>query len=105
MLLHVETKLLDGVHLLRYKALAADAYCDENGLPQINPVMLVIARSIEEAVEFQAVLDSNSFDGGLWIGKTLLVHSKLTGEVTAVLPSIGPARSGRTLLLQFAAGV
>ncbi|MFB7934738.1 DEAD/DEAH box helicase family protein [Streptomyces sp. NPDC056039] len=76
----VETKLLDGVNLLRYKGQAVDAYCDENGLPRVNPVMLVIARNIEEAEEFQAVLDSGSFDGGAWVGKTLLIHSKLTGD-------------------------
>ncbi|MEY9949515.1 DEAD/DEAH box helicase family protein [Kitasatospora sp. GAS1066B] len=76
----VETKLLDGVNLLRYKTQAADAYCDENDLPRVNPVMLVIARSIQEAGEFQDVLDSNTFDGGAWVGKTLLVHSRLTGE-------------------------
>jgi len=76
----VETKLLDGVNLLRYKARAANAYCEENDLPRVNPVMLVIAQSIEEVEEFQAVLDSGTFDGGSWIGKTLLVHSRLTGE-------------------------
>lgn len=76
----VETKLLDGVNLLRYKGQAADAYCDENDLPRVNPVMLVIARNIEEAEEFRDVLDSVSFDGGSWVGKTLLIHSKLTGE-------------------------
>lgn len=75
----VETKLLDGVNLLRYKAQAAEAYCIENDHPRVNPVILVIARSIEEAEEFRAVLDSTAFDGGAWIGKTLLVHSKLTG--------------------------
>ncbi len=75
----VETKLLDGVNLLRYKAQAAEAYCDESDHPRVNPVMLVIARSIEEAEEFRAVLDSTAFDGGAWNGKTLLVHSKLTG--------------------------
>jgi type III restriction enzyme len=76
----IETKLLDGVNLLRYKAQAADQYCQEQGLSRVNPVMLVIARNIEEAEEFQGVLDSNSFDGGAWVGKTLLVHSKLTGD-------------------------
>ncbi|MBV9025515.1 MAG: DEAD/DEAH box helicase family protein [Streptomycetaceae bacterium] len=76
----VETKLLDGVNLLRYKGQAANAYCDENDLPRVNPVMLVIARNIEESEEFQAVLDTNTFDGGAWVGKTLLIHSKLTGE-------------------------
>ncbi|MCX4675556.1 DEAD/DEAH box helicase family protein [Streptomyces sp. NBC_01433] len=76
----VGTKLLDGVNLLRYKGQAADAHCDENGLSRVNPVMLVIARNIEEAEEFQDVLDTASFDGGAWVGKTLLIHSKLTGD-------------------------
>ncbi|WP_425838308.1 DEAD/DEAH box helicase family protein [Streptomyces fractus] len=75
-----ETKLLDGVSLLRYKTAAVDAYCVEQDLPRVNPVMLVIAGSIEEAREYQDVLDSTSFDAGSWAGKTLLVHSKLTGE-------------------------
>ncbi|OKK18131.1 hypothetical protein AMK16_17370 [Streptomyces sp. CB00455] len=76
----IETKLLDGVNLLRYKGQAADAHCDENDLPRVNPVMLVIAQSIDEAEEFQNVLDTASFDGGSWIGKTLLIHSKLAGD-------------------------
>ncbi|MFG2779228.1 DEAD/DEAH box helicase family protein [Streptomyces prunicolor] len=75
-----ETKLLDGVNLLRYKAAAADAYCVEHALLRVNPVMLVIAGSIEEAQEYQDVLDSTSFDAGSWVGKTLLVHSKLTSD-------------------------
>ena len=76
----VDTKLLDGVNLSRYKGQAANAYCDENDLPRVNPVMLVIARSIDEAEEFQNVLDSGAFDGGTWVEKTLLIHSKLTGD-------------------------
>lgn len=76
----IGTKLLDGVNLLRYKGQAANAHCDENDLPRVNPVMLVIARNIEEAEEFQNVLDTASFDGGSWVGKTLLIHSKLTGD-------------------------
>jgi type III restriction enzyme len=76
----VETKLLDGVSLLRLKQTAADQFCRENDLPRLNPVMLVIARDIGEAEEFRDVLDSVSFDQGRWAGKTLLVHSKLTGD-------------------------
>lgn len=75
-----ETKLLDGVTLLRFKERVAESYCADQGLSPIHPVMLVIAKSIEEAEEFQRILDSVSFDGGSWVGKTLLVHSKLTGE-------------------------
>jgi type III restriction enzyme len=76
----LETKLLDGVNLLCYKGQAADAYCEENDLFRVNPIMLVIAQNIEEAEEYQTVLDSGSFDRGAWVGKTLLIHSKLTGD-------------------------
>ncbi|RZT83860.1 type III restriction enzyme [Pseudonocardia sediminis] len=74
------TKLLDGVTLLRYKQRLAHARCDEEGIPRINPVMLVIAQDTAEADRFQKLLDSESFDNGAWIGRTLLVHSNLKGN-------------------------
>lgn len=74
------TQLLDGVNLLRIKARLADAYCQEQGLPPVNPAMLVIAQTIAEAEEYRDLIDSSSFDGGAWVGTTLLVHSKLTGD-------------------------
>lgn len=73
-----ETKLLDGVTLLRHKEQALTAYCEENGLPKVNPVMLVIARDTAEAERYRSVLDSVGFDNGAWAGKTLLIHSNLT---------------------------
>lgn len=75
-----ETKLLDGVTLLRFKQRVSEAWAAENGLAPIRPVMLVIAQSIADAEAYQSILDSEGFDSGAWIGKTLLVHSKLTGE-------------------------
>jgi type III restriction enzyme len=74
------TKLLDGVTLLRYKDQILQAYSAENDLPVVHPVMLVIAKDTTEADAFQAILDSDNFDGGAWVGKTLLVHSNLTGD-------------------------
>lgn len=74
------TKLLDGVTLLRYKQRLAHARCDEDGIPRINPVMLVIAQDTSEADSYRDMLDSESFDGGAWIGRTLIVHSNLTGD-------------------------
>ena len=74
------TKLLDGVTLLRYKERLAHARCDEEGVPRINPVMLVIAQDTAEADRYQELLDSESFDNGAWIGRTLLVHSNLKGD-------------------------
>lgn len=74
------TKLLDGVTLLRYKEQVLHSYCDENELSKVNPVMLVIAQDTAQADAFQEILDSEDFDGGAWVGKTLLVHSNLTGD-------------------------
>ncbi|MEO3776187.1 DEAD/DEAH box helicase family protein [Micromonospora sp. B11E3] len=74
------TKLLDGVTLLRYKERLAHARCDEEGIPRINPVMLVIAQDTAEADRYQELFDSESFDNGAWIGRTLLVHSNLKGD-------------------------
>lgn len=75
-----QTKLLDGVTLLRYKEQALAAYCADNELDRVNPVMLVIARDTTEAEEYRKILDSVGFDNGAWVGKTLLVHSNLTSD-------------------------
>lgn len=75
-----ETKLLDGVTLLRYKQRVSEAWAAENGQTPVTPVMLVIAKSIEDAQTYRDILDSEGFDGGAWVGMTLLVHSKLTGD-------------------------
>lgn len=45
-----------------------------------DPVMLVIAKDTTEADTFRDILDSAAFDGGAWVGKTLLVHSNLSGD-------------------------
>lgn len=74
------TKLLDGVTLLKYKEQVAHAYCEENDLPFVNPVMLVIAKDTTEADAFRDILDSEAFDGGAWVNRTLLVHSNLSGD-------------------------
>ena len=83
-----ETKLLDGVTLLQAKADAAEAYAKENGLPAVNPVMLVVAQSIEEAEEYKQVLESSSFDGGEWAGKVLTVHSDAPDEALEQLDHV-----------------
>lgn len=74
------TKLLDGVTLLKHKERIGNQYATENGIPPVRPVMLVIAQTIGDAEMYRDILDSEAFDGGAWIGKTLLVHSQLTGD-------------------------
>jgi type III restriction enzyme len=54
--------------LLHHKERALRAYCEDAGLPMVNPVMLVIAKDTAEAEHYQSVLDSASFDNGNWVG-------------------------------------
>lgn len=75
-----DTKLLDGLSLLRHKETLLQRYCEDNGLGAVNPVMLVIAPSTDAADDLRATIDSDDFDGGYWVGKTLLVHSNLKGD-------------------------
>lgn len=74
------TKLLDGVTLLRYKEEVAAAYCAEHNLAPVKPVMLVIAQDTDAANAYRDMIDSEAFDGGAWAGRTLLVHSNLSGD-------------------------
>ena len=74
------TKLLDGVTLLRHKERMSEAWAAENGRTVVKPVMLVIAQTIGEAETYRDIFDSEGFDGGAWIGKTLLVHSQLVSD-------------------------
>ncbi|NDL57019.1 DEAD/DEAH box helicase family protein [Phytoactinopolyspora mesophila] len=75
-----QTKLLDGVTLLKHKERVSEAWAAENGVMPVRPVMLVIAQTIEDAETYRDILDSASFDSGAWVSKTLLVHSKLSGD-------------------------
>jgi type III restriction enzyme len=75
-----KTKLLDGLNLLRHKETLLERYCTDNGYDAVNPVMLVIAPDTRTADELRNIIDSESFDGGYWVGKTLLVHSNLKGD-------------------------
>lgn len=69
------TKLLDGARLLEFKRAAIDRYCAETGKRPVNPVMLVVAETIEEANEYGALLEQAGFEGGRYAGAVLVVHS------------------------------
>src|SRR6266702_2510107 len=52
------TKLTDGVTLLRFKEEAVTAYCQATGSTPVNPVMLVVAKSIDDANEYGSILQT-----------------------------------------------
>jgi type III restriction enzyme len=87
------TKLADGVTLLRIKEQVASAYAQERRVPMVNPVMLVVAQTIEEAEEYGSILRSSEFDGGAWADKVLVVHSDAPDKALAALDSVEDAAS------------
>ena len=84
----VETKLLDGVTLLKAKAAAVERYCLEEGREPVSPMMLVVAQTIEEAEELEGVICSEAFDGGEWSDRVLAVNSKSNEEALEALGKV-----------------
>ena len=82
------TKLTDGVTLLQAKREALDAYAAAHGVETVNPVMLVVAKSIEEADEYGAILGSSEFFAGAYADAVLVVHSKAPDEALAALAEV-----------------
>ena len=82
------TKLTDGMTLLKAKAAAVSAYSESTGLPEVNPVMLVVAKSIEDADEYGGILRSSEFFGGAYADAVLVVHSNAPDEALAKLAEV-----------------
>jgi type III restriction enzyme len=82
------TKLTDGVTLLQAKREALDAYAAAHGVDSLNPVMLVVAKSIEDADQYGEVLASSEFFAGAYADAVLVVHSKAPDEALAALGEV-----------------
>ncbi|HVB22300.1 MAG TPA: DEAD/DEAH box helicase family protein [Ktedonobacteraceae bacterium] len=82
------TKLTDGVMLLRAKEDAISAYCQATGAAPVNPVMLVVAKSIDDANEYGAILRSSEFFGGAYTEAVLVVHSNAPDEALEELGKV-----------------
>lgn len=83
------TKLTDGVTLMQAKAQAANAYAGAvAGAPTINPVMLVVAKTIADADEYGEILSSSEFFAGTYADAVLVVHSDSPDQALEALSSI-----------------
>jgi len=82
------TKLSDGAILLDAKANAIKSYAEAAGVAPVNPVMLVVAKSIEDANEYGAILQSSEFFGGAYADAVLVVHSDAPDEALAELAKV-----------------
>lgn len=70
-----ETKLTDGITLLKAKEQAIDAYVETTHAERVNPVMLVVAKNIDDADEYGRILQSDDFFHGAYADAVLVVHS------------------------------
>ncbi len=82
------TKLIDGVTLLRAKNQAVKAYTNANGLKVVNPVMLVVAKTIDDADQYGDILRSGEFFGGAYAEAVLVVHSSAPDEALEALAAV-----------------
>ena len=87
------TKLTDGVTLLEAKADASKAYAENLGTDPVNPVMLVVAKTTDEADEYGSILKSNEFFAGAYADSVLVVHSKSPDDALADLAKVEEASS------------
>lgn len=78
----VLTQLNDGAVLLAEKQATLDKYCEANGLPPINAVMLVLCQTINEAREVADLIESDGVANGRYTGQVLEIHSDKAGEQT-----------------------
>ena len=82
------TKLTDGVMLLKAKQDSITAYCQATGATPVNPVMLVVAKSIDDANEYGGILRSSEFFGGAYADSVLVVHSDAPDEALEELSKV-----------------
>jgi type III restriction enzyme len=82
------TKLTDGVTLLHFKSEAIASYSAATGVDPVNPVMLVVAKSIDDANEYGEILSSMEFFGGAYADAVLVVHSNSPDEALEELSKV-----------------
>ena len=87
------TKLTDGLELLEQKSKALAAYCENSGAEPVNPVMLVVAQTIEDADEYENVLTSNAFRQGAYAESVLVIHSNKPDDALNALDEVEQADS------------
>ncbi len=74
-----KTKLEDGVRLHETTKVELVTYARENGVKPVKPFMLVIARDTTHAASLLALLESEAFYEGRYVGKVIQVDSSRTG--------------------------
>ena len=74
-----QTKLEDGVRLHETTKVELLTYARENGVKEVKPFMLVIARDTTHAAQLKSLVESDAFYGGRYRGKVIQVDSSRSG--------------------------
>jgi type III restriction enzyme len=94
-----ETKLGDGIRLVEMKRRVVERYCAETGAEPVNPVMLVVAQTIDDADHYAELIREDSFFGGVYADSVLVVHSDAPDEALAELEKVeDPASPVRIII-------
>jgi type III restriction enzyme len=83
-----ETKLRDGLTLLQAKETALSKYCEAESLQTVNPIMLVVAPTIDEAKDVEDLLKDPEFYGGRYAEGVLRIDSDSPDESLAALGEV-----------------
>ncbi len=75
-----QLKLKDGLFLHEEVKSRLAEFCSSYGYPPVKPFVLVSTRDITHAKEVREYLESTSFEGGVYQGKVIEIHSKPTGK-------------------------
>lgn len=78
-------KLEDGVRLHETTKVELLTYARENSAKVVKPFMLVIARDTTHAGQLLALLESDAFHGGRYLGKVIQVDSSRSGAEEEVM--------------------
>jgi len=70
-----ELKLIDGLEIHKRNKIYLESYCKNNNRPLINPICFISTKDIKHGGKIQEKIESDSFMGGEFKGKTLFVHS------------------------------
>jgi len=73
-------KLEDGIRVHEETKVQLEVYARENGVKQVKPFVLVVAKDTDHANTLQNTIGKDDFFEGQYAGKVITVHSKTRGE-------------------------
>lgn len=92
-------KLQDGIARHRAKKVLLKEYCANNGLRPFQPVTLITTKSIEHSQDVYRQVTDDSFFGGFYKNRTLLVHSKSEDETLQELLGVDTPQNKNEIVI------